>query len=331
VYTTFDPADIDSANFIGFGDIEGISSFNNGETWLGPVEVSNPDGQYPGCDDRYPSISPVNFSSALDPGHDAYIVYQYDNTAGSYLQGEEAANWDYFIFKGTDFPYSPLSLSVIPDSTFYSGGDTLGCTISLRNNINSTIFFQLWTEGEGPSGGVISPLYGPADWALGPNETVSLHLSQFIPEATPDGGPYIFRVKAGEYPNEVLAEDSFQFFVFSTEINLELSPDTTHFNKGDLLGFTATVINNKGQPVSFQGWTEGETPWGEVFSPLLGPMNWVIDPFDTLTQYLTQQIPQEIIYGGPYIYRGKVGEYPDRVFAEDFFEFFIVPPGSDPK
>ncbi len=104
VYTGMNANDVDPVNLIGFGDIWVVYSEDNGETWSEPINVSNPDGAYPGADDRYPSISPVNYEAAIEPGMDAYIVYQTDDTGGSFLQGEESANQDYFLFIGVDFP-----------------------------------------------------------------------------------------------------------------------------------------------------------------------------------------------------------------------------------
>jgi hypothetical protein len=103
VYVGFNPNDVDTLNNIGFGDIWGLYSTDNGETWSEPVNISNPGGMYPGTDDRYPSISPVNYEAAIEPGMDAYIVYQTDDTGGSFQQGEEGANLDYFMFTGVDF------------------------------------------------------------------------------------------------------------------------------------------------------------------------------------------------------------------------------------
>ncbi len=103
VYVGFTPDDVDPVNTLGFGDIWGLFSTDGGETWSDPINISNPDGSFLGTDDRYPSISPVNHSTALLPGMDAYIVYQSDNLAGSFLQGEESANLDYFLFTGVDF------------------------------------------------------------------------------------------------------------------------------------------------------------------------------------------------------------------------------------
>ncbi len=103
VYVTFNPHDIDPANMIGYGDISGVYSSDGGETWSDPVSISNPGGIYPGADDRYPGISPVNHEASIEPGMDAYLVYQTDNSGGSFIQSEESANMDYFMFTGVDF------------------------------------------------------------------------------------------------------------------------------------------------------------------------------------------------------------------------------------
>jgi len=103
VYVGFNPDDVNPESSICFGDIYSVISTDNGETWSDPVNISNPDGLYPGTDDRYPSISPVNYNTTLAPTMDLCIVYQTDATAGSYVQGEEAANWDYLMFTGVNF------------------------------------------------------------------------------------------------------------------------------------------------------------------------------------------------------------------------------------
>lgn len=142
----FDPGDTDPSNGTGFGDIWGIFSIDNGETWSEPVNISNPGGTYPGTDDRYPSLSPANYDEPFSPGMDAYIVYQTDNTAGTFVQGEEAANWDHFLFTGIDFD--------IP--TGIEGGErnsplpwTLGLSQNYPNPFNpaTTVRFRV-AEGE---------------------------------------------------------------------------------------------------------------------------------------------------------------------------------------
>jgi hypothetical protein len=109
VYVGFSPEDIDTESDIGFGDIFGTYSTDGGETWAVPQNITNPDGQVMGADDRYPSISPVSYDAAIAPGMDASITYQSDDAAGSWLwtqfsdPEEPTANWDYFMYLGVDF------------------------------------------------------------------------------------------------------------------------------------------------------------------------------------------------------------------------------------
>jgi len=110
-------------------------------------------------------------------------------------------------------------------------------------------------------------------------------------------------------------------------LSISVEPDTTYYHKGDRLGFTVTLTNNTDSTVFFQGWTKGETPWGLILSPLLGPINVVLGSHKTVSPHISQQVPWITPYGGPYIYTAIVGTYPDPVIEEDSFEFFVVPPG----
>jgi predicted outer membrane repeat protein len=115
------------------------------------------------------------------------------------------------------------------------------------------------------------------------------------------------------------------FYFNHSPLILAVTPDTTYYHKGEQLGFTVTITNFTDSTVFFQGWTEGETPWGLIFSPLLGPVNAVLGPTETIQPHIHQLIPAYTPYGGPYIYRVKLGHYPELVYADDSFEFFVVP------
>jgi hypothetical protein len=214
---------------------------------------------------------------------------------------------------------------VIPDTTHYNRTDSLGFTVTARNETDTTISFQAWTEVEIPGGINIIPLLGPINAVIAGGGTISSHLTQYIPGDAPLGGPYIYRVKAGIFPDEVLAEDSFEFFVDPPNISLEVDPDTTHYHRGEMLGFWGTVTSNEDTTVQFQSWSEVETPWGHIISPVLGPEDTVIVAHGTHQAYISQQIPNDAPFGGPYIYSAKIGTFPDEVWVEDSFEFSIVP------
>jgi hypothetical protein len=220
---------------------------------------------------------------------------------------------------------SELFVSAVPDTTHYHKGENLGYSITVINNTDSTVSAQGWTEAETPWGSVISPLLGPVPLSLSAHQSIDTHLSQFIPAYSPYGGLYTYRVKLGTYPDAIIAEDHFGFYVDTPDIVIDAVPDTTHVHRGELLGFTATVTNDEDSTVHLQAWAEAETPWGVVISPLVGPVDLNLNGGQSISPHLNQPIPSIAPYGGPFTYRVRVGLHPATVFSEDSFEFFIVP------
>jgi len=222
-----------------------------------------------------------------------------------------------------------LTLDAVGDTTHYQKGDTLGFTVTVTNLQDTTVFLQGWTELLTPDSTHISPLLEPINGVIGAQDTVVAHITQYIPYNAPFGGPYEYMVKVGQYPNVVWAEDSFELFVISPDILVEVVPDTTHYHRGEMLGFTATATNNEDTTVYLDGWSEGITPWGELITPLLGPVEFEMGAGVSISDYYQQKIPVEAPFGGPYIYRVETGIYDSQVFGEDHFEFYIVPGPSE--
>jgi hypothetical protein len=103
-FTALNPYDIDSMAIpspLGYLDIWMTESRDNGVTWSYPINVTNNDGTILGWDDRYPSVAKVCIDNSADPGNDAYMIYQTDDLAGTYVQGTEGLlNMDYIKFMG---------------------------------------------------------------------------------------------------------------------------------------------------------------------------------------------------------------------------------------
>ncbi len=101
-YVAFDPADADSTSIpagYAFGDIWVTYSTDDGATWAAPENVTNSTG----WDDLYPSLARTSLDNAAEPGMDAYMIYQSDDLAGTFVQGTEGAvNMDYVKFTGID-------------------------------------------------------------------------------------------------------------------------------------------------------------------------------------------------------------------------------------
>jgi hypothetical protein len=144
-FKALDPDDIDSTSYdhlgnlgVGYIDIWVTASTDDGNTWSDPVNLTNPNGQVLGWDDRYPSIAKINVDNAADPGKDVYMIYQSDDLGGTSVTeegtGEGKMNIDYIKFVG--FYLDVLSSSLdftgpIPgiagmDNTFGVSGATPG-------------------------------------------------------------------------------------------------------------------------------------------------------------------------------------------------------------
>jgi hypothetical protein len=102
-----------------------------------------------------------------------------------------------------------LSVELVPDNTIVPRGGTLGLTITVTNNTSQNQDFVAWTEVH-PYGK--NPVAGPKYVILGPQESVSKHISHRIPGSAPLR-TYTYEGKAGTYPDDVWAEDSFEFTV----------------------------------------------------------------------------------------------------------------------
>lgn len=104
-YTALNPLDVDSMAILptGYLDIWLATSMDNGDTWTIIRNATNPDGTVLGWDDRYPSVSKINFYNPSFPGADIYMNYQTDESAGTYVMGSEPyENMDYLKFLGVD-------------------------------------------------------------------------------------------------------------------------------------------------------------------------------------------------------------------------------------
>jgi hypothetical protein len=116
IYEGFVDSDQDFTNGLYFGDVYVSMSTDGGTTWKNRVNVTNS----PGSDDLYPAIARVNPQGVVQelPGfsvgnadgvNDFVFIYQNDDVAGTYLQGDEpSANWDMLLVAPVDFEGASL-------------------------------------------------------------------------------------------------------------------------------------------------------------------------------------------------------------------------------
>jgi len=220
---------------------------------------------------------------------------------------------------------SEIAFYAFLEKSYYPQLDSLRFGVFFSNGTDTSIQLQGWTEVETPDGLVISPTLGPIGALIGADRYIYSSYYQHIPGYTPYGSPYTYRVKIGEYPDVILAQDSLKFTIGPPRVKLLVEPDTTIYHRGETFSCTASITNREDITVNLQIWSDVETPSGHTISPVYGPIGRQIEPQATLMQHINQQVPNNAPFGGPYIYTVRIGTYEEEILGEDSFEFFIVP------
>jgi len=93
--------------------------------------------------------------------------------------------------------------------------------------------------------------------------------------------------------------------------------------------FTIDIVNATPETLIFDAWVDGYLLNGNPYggNPVLGPVEITLagnHGFYGVRKHV--HIPQTAPYGSPYELCVCTGEYPDSIWAEDCFEFAIVPP-----
>ena len=95
---------------------------------------------------------------------------------------------------------------VIPPS-----GGSFDFFVTLANNTAEAQSFQGWTAATLPDGTTVTPALGPRNVTLGPGQTIGpLTFRQQVPAAAPSG-VYVYRVRLGTFPDDLLTESGFNF------------------------------------------------------------------------------------------------------------------------
>lgn len=110
-------------------------------------------------------------------------------------------------------------------------------------------------------------------------------------------------------------------------VSLTLEPDAETVPRGTNLGFDVSAENAADYAVTLQVWSEVLLPGGIPYwnNPIFGPFQVTLQAHATPSVHLTQFVPGFAPLGD-YTYIMKVGQYPDVVYARDFFDFTVVNP-----
>lgn len=110
---------------------------------------------------------------------------------------------------------------------------------------------------------------------------------------------------------------------------VDVTPDTTQIPRGEDLWFEVDIVNTTDSTLTFDGWVDVYHPNGNPYAgnPVLGPVELTVGAgFGMYDVRRHVHIPTCAPYGGPYGLCVRTGVHQDTVWAEDCFEFAIVPP-----
>jgi uncharacterized delta-60 repeat protein len=116
-------------------------------------------------------------------------------------------------------------------------GGTFAFTATLANVTDQPKTIQAWTAVTGAV--AREPVLGPRTVTLPPGATLSRTLTQEVPDNAPVG-PYVYHVRAGDFPSGVVASAAFPVMVYRPEV--------------------APVLENGTSDWAGRGWDEGKAP-----------------------------------------------------------------------
>ena len=147
------------------------------------------------------------FISAGSPGGDYFF------RAYIFNQGYPNAE-DFDVFKiEKDGGTLPLSITLTPYNVpivVPANGGTFSYNIAGSNSGISPETFDLWTMVTLPNGSEYGPILNVPDLTLNAGASINRDRTQAVPSAAPAGN-YTYDAYIGNYPNQVLAEDHFDF------------------------------------------------------------------------------------------------------------------------
>lgn len=110
----------------------------------------------------------------------------------------------------------------------------------------------------------------------------------------------------------------------SLEVSIE-PRGSINVPRGDSLRFTASIKNWTDHSLAFDAWLAVRLLGGKE-KHLQGPVHVYLGAGKEISQDRALYVPSRTPIGGPFTLIIRGGDYPDDIWSEDSFEFYVVPP-----
>ena len=173
-----------------------------------------------------------------------YVRIQHD--------GVGPADWrDPYRLTVTESTVPDLVVTLTPTSpvpVVIGRGERVFFDVTFEVSPNGPGAFEYWSEARLPNRTTRSPLIGPNTVFATPPASVTLSLSQLVPNGAPIGD-YIYTVNAGTYPGTVHASDELSATVVDGVISASVTEWLAYRSDGSLLA-PGTVHDLRGEPAA---------------------------------------------------------------------------------
>ena len=109
-------------------------------------------------------------------------------------------------------------------------------------------------------------------------------------------------------------------------LRVDITPDGKYFSKEDGISFSRRIENITDEEQIFDTWWElymiGQPYWD---NPVWGPEESSLPPQGEKDAHFLRDIPDHVPSGGPYKLVLKTGDFPEEVWAQDHFRFYVLP------
>lgn len=136
-----------------------------------------------------------------------------------------------FYFDQT--PPSPLTVALTPYNPpiqIPANGGSFEFNIELANNGTSPVTFDIWTMVTLPDGREYGPIIGPLNLTMNPGFSIERDRSQAVGAGAPTGD-YTYDAYVGDYPDDILDEDHFEFTKTAEDNGAPIVPEWANWGE----------------------------------------------------------------------------------------------------